>query len=156
MHIRRFNVGDEPSLWRVYNSAIHRIAALDYTPEQIQAWAPADMDMALWAQHMRAIRPFVAEIEGVVVGYADVQQHGYIDHFFVAGTHARQGIGRQLMQRIHTQAMSLGLTTLTAHVSKTAEPFFAHHGFDVVERRLPMLRGVTVQNAWMRKALGTD
>src|SRR5690606_28996913 len=76
----------------------------------------------------------------------DVQQDGYIDHFFVSGTHARQGIGTMLMARIHEEAMVLGLTELTSHVSKTAEPFFTLHGFHVVERRFPMLRGVILEN----------
>lgn len=153
MKIRRFQIGDETSLFRVYFSAVHLVASRDYSAQQVQAWAPADLDMDLWAARMREIRPFVAEMDGEVVGYADVQRNGYMDHFFVSGTHGRQGIGRRLMQRIHEEAMSLGLTELTSDVSKTAEPFFIHHGFQVVERRFPVRRGVTLQNALMRKLL---
>lgn len=58
--------------------------------------------------------PFVAEIDGEVVSYADVQPDGYIDQFFVSGIHGRQGIGRRLMERIHEEAMSLGVTALTS------------------------------------------
>ena len=57
------------------------------------------------------------------------------------------------MARIHEEAQSLGLVELTSNVSKTAEPFFALHGFHVVERRFPVRRGVTLQNALMRKSL---
>lgn len=153
MNIRRFQVGDEAALFRVYFSAIHRVAALDYTSEQVQAWAPADMDVALWANRMREIRPFIAELYGEVVGYADVQHDGYIDHFFVSGTHGRKGIGSSLMKRILEEAKLLDLTELTSDVSKTAESFFAIHGFHVVERKFPILRGITLQNARMRKSL---
>lgn len=153
MKIRRFQLGDETALFQVYFSAIHHVAAADYTSEQVQAWAPADMDMVLWANRMRAIRPFIAELDGEAVGYADVQHDGYIDHFFVSGTHGRRGIGRSLMERIHEEAKLLGLTELTSDVSKTAEPFFAIHGFHVVERRFPIRRGVTLQNALMRKVV---
>lgn len=31
----------------------------------------------------------------------------------------------------------------------------AHHGFHVIERKFPVCRGVTLQNARMRKALGS-
>lgn len=99
------------------------------------------------------MQPFVAEQGGEIVGYADVQPNGYIDHFFVSGRHARQGIGQRLMQRIHQEADALGLTELTSHVSKTAEPFFLRNGFEVVERQLPVRRGVVLQNAVMRKVL---
>ena len=154
MEIRRFRPGDEAALFRVYFTAIYELASRDYSPEQVQAWAPADFDMGLWAHLVQRIRPFVAERNNEVVGYADVQPDGYIDHFFVSGSHPRQGIGTRLMTRIHEEARSLGLTELTANVSKTAEPFFALHGFQVVERQFPVRRGVTLQNALMRKALG--
>lgn len=57
------------------------------------------------------------------------------------------------MQRIHEEAAALGLTELRSDVSKTAEPFFRLHGFEVVERRFPVRRGVVLQNAMMRKTL---
>lgn len=153
MEVRRFRLGDEAALFRVYFSAIHEVAARDYSPEQVEAWAPADLDADLWTSRVRGIRPFVVEHGGEIVGYADVQPGGYIDHFFVSGAHPRQGIGTKLMARIHEEAKSLGLTELTSDVSKTAESFFALHGFRVIERRFPVLRGVTLQNALMRKEL---
>lgn len=153
MEIRRFRLGDETALLRVHISAIHIISSKDYTPEQIEAWAPSDFDAGLWASRIREIAPFVVEVGNEIVGYADVQRNGYIDQFFVSGTHGRQGIGIRLMARIHEEARSLGLTELTSDVSKTAEPFFALHGFQVVERRFPIRRGVVLQNALMRKAL---
>jgi putative acetyltransferase len=153
MEIRRFMPGDEAALFRVYFTAIHRIASRDYSPEQVEAWAPADLDKEMWAQRVQGIRPFVVELDHEIVGYADLQADGYIDHFFVSGAHPRQGIGTRLMARIHEEAGALDLTALSSHVSKTAEPFFALHGFQVVERRFPVLRGVTLENSLMRKAL---
>ncbi len=151
MHIRRFQIGDEAALFEVFHSAIHRIAARDYTPEQLQAWAPADMNRDLWRDRMRGIRPFVAEIDGRIAGYADVQDNGYIDHFFVSGHHPRQGIGNALMARIDEEARRLSLAELSADVSRTAQPFFERHGFTVVELRYPLRRGVVIPNAYMRK-----
>jgi putative acetyltransferase len=153
MEIRRFKLGDEAALFDVFFSAIHQTAAHDYSQEQIDAWAPTDYDQEAWAQYQQKNRPFVAVLNGNIVGYADVQPNGYIDHFFVCGNHPRQGIGTQLMARIHQEADALGLTELTANVSKTAEPFFALHGFQVLERGWPVRRGVPLQNARMRKTL---
>src|SRR5580704_6773468 len=93
VQIRPYKPGEEQALFAVYYSAIHLTASRDYTPEQIQAWAPKGLDMNLWACRIRGINPFVAESNGEVVGYADLQANGYIDHFFVSGTHARRGIG---------------------------------------------------------------
>jgi hypothetical protein len=69
VQIRRYGPGEERALFEVYYSAIHLTASRDYTAEQIQAWAPKDLDMNLWAKRIRGINPFVAEMNGEVVGY---------------------------------------------------------------------------------------
>ena len=153
MEVRKFEEGDAPQLFDVFFSAVHLVASRDYTAEQVAAWAPVDSDMAAWADRMRTIRPFVVSVDGEIGGYADVQPNGYITHFFVSGHHPRRGIGALLMRRLHEEAESLGLDRLSADVSLTAEPFFRHFGFEVVERRLPVRRGVTLDNALMRKPL---
>lgn len=153
MRIRRFNPGEEPALFEIYHSAIHFIARREYTEAQVNAWAPSNLDCERWANRMRAINPFVAEIEGKLVGYADVQENGYIDHFFVSGWHPRQGIGRSLMTILESEAKRLQVTELTSDVSRTAQPFFERFGFQIVEHRVPVIRGVEVPNALMRKSI---
>jgi putative acetyltransferase len=153
MNIRDFRIGDEATLYQVLHSAVHRIASRDYTFKQLNAWAPAEPDHEAWMIKMRALRPFVAEIDGVIAGYADLQPSGYIVHFFVSADFPRQGVGCLLMDRIHEKASRLGITELTSDVSKTAQPFFAHFGFEIIEQRFPVRQGVTIPNALMRKIL---
>ena len=153
MNIRRFQLGEELALFEVYYSAIHLIAKNDYSEEQLNAWAPLDLDRQLWVNRINGINPFVAEIDGQPVGYADIQQNGYIDHFFVSGHYPRQGIGKALMEFIHSEANCLNLTELSANVSLTAQPFFKRFGFVVVEQRKPVIRGVELRNFFMRKSL---
>jgi putative acetyltransferase len=133
-------------------TAIHGIASRDYTPEQIEAWAPKDLDVERWAERVRRINPFVVEDNDEIVGYADVQPSGYIDQFFVSGDHPRRGIGRLLMDRIHEEAQKLCLIELTSDVSRTAEQFFIHYGF-VWSNDAPVRRDVTIPNALMSKML---
>jgi len=57
------------------------------------------------------------------------------------------------MERLHAQAQAWRLQALHADVSLTAEPFFARFGFTVVERRMPVRRGVALPNALMHKTL---
>ena len=148
--IRRYRPGEEAALFEIYHSAIHLLASRDYAPEQIQAWAPRDLDQGLWAARIRGIHPFVAELGGELVGYADLQANGYIDHFFVSGHHGRRGIGTALMNHLLDQARAASLTELTSDVSRTAQPFYERFGFTVVEERRPELRGVVIPNALMR------
>lgn len=147
--IRPFRTGDEPRLHAVFHAAVHGLAASHYRPEQLEAWAPTDYDAAQWNDRIRRIQPFVAEIDTLPVAYADLQANGYIDHFFVSAAHARRGIGQQLMDHILALARQRGLERVQAHVSLSAEPFFARNGFAVTTRQTVVARGVSLANALM-------
>jgi len=153
MDVRPFRDGDALSLFQVFYSSVHDIAYRDYAPEQIDAWAPAETDMAKWSERMRHLAPFVVEADDVAIAYADLQPTGYIDHFYVTGAYSRRGAGRLLMAAIHEKAHRCDIAVLTSDVSRTAQPFFAYFGFDVVEQRSVEIRGVVVPNASMRKLL---
>ncbi|MCE9605528.1 MAG: GNAT family N-acetyltransferase [Planctomycetia bacterium] len=153
MQIREFRLGDEPALRTVFYSAVHGLASRDYTPEQLDAWAPRAYDAARWAERMQTLRPFVVEDAGRIAAYASVNPSGFIDHFFVATSYARRGLGTLLMTRIHQAAEEQGVAVLESHVSLTAQPFFKKFGFTIVEQRLPVVSGVALSNAAMRKEL---
>lgn len=153
MHIRHFRTGDESALYKVYFSAVHQIAARDYSPEQVNAWAPVEQDRELWGNRMHAIKPLVAELDDEIVGYADLQNSGHINHFFVSGFKPKLGIGSLLMNRILQDAKLLRLEKITADVSKTAESFFTRYDFVMLERRSLVRRGVVLQNVAMHKLL---
>lgn len=156
MLIRPFRDGDESELFAVFYSSIHGLAAKDYSVEQINAWAPENLDQDIWRNRMRGISPFVVEYEEQLVAYADLQPNGYIDHFFVSAQFARKGIGSILMQHLHLIASVQGITELSSDVSRTAQPFFEHFGFSVVAQRNPVVRGVVVPNALMQKTLAPN
>ncbi|WP_201786746.1 GNAT family N-acetyltransferase [Serratia symbiotica] len=101
MLIRPYKPGEELTLRKVFHSAVHHLAHQYYSPEQINAWAPNTYDVQEWNKRINILKPFVAEINGNILGYADLQPSGYIDHFFVTSSHARQGIGNALM--LHLQ-----------------------------------------------------
>lgn len=153
MRIRRFLSGEEQALRSVFHSAVHTLATRDYSADQLEAWAPKQYDEVQWVERMRAIQPYVAEIDGSVVGYADLQPDGYIDHFYVNGLHAGRGVGTALMQHILLTASEHSIIELWSNVSLTAEPFFSKWDFFVETRRTVLVRGVSLANARMRKKL---
>lgn len=154
VQVRAFRDDDPSALHDVFYSAIHGTASANYTQEQVDAWAPAEVDQASWAERMRGIAPFVAEEDGRIIGYADVQADGYVDHFFVAASAGRRGVGSALMRQIHAAAAERGIGALHSNVSITARPFFEKWGFVVETEQHPVARGVTMTNYLMRKALG--
>lgn len=153
MLIRNFRPGDAPLLRTVFHAAVHQLAARDYTAEQREAWAPLAHDAAQWAARLQARQPFVAELDGEIAGFADLQESGYIDLFFVAPGFAGRGVAKALMAHLHASAADRGIAALSADVSLTAEPFFIKSGFTVGQRQQVERAGVVLANARMSKAL---
>ena len=140
-------------LRHVFTSSVHTLAARDYRPEQLAAWAPHDHDAVQWADRMQRIQPFVAELDGTVAGFTAVQPSGYIELFFVSGDHAGRGVATALMAHLEASAQAQGVAALHANVSLRAERFFLASGFVIEVRQEVERAGVMLRNARMRKVL---
>ncbi len=153
LRIRPFRHGDEAALLALFRTTIRTVNRRDYTDEQVQAWAPDDIDKGHWTRRIRGINPFVCESGARIVGYADVQDSGYIDHFFVHHEAQGQGVGKALFAAIFDKAKHKGITELTSQVSITARPFFEKMGFDVVQSQVVTMNDVELTNYRMRMSL---
>lgn len=149
--IRRWEPDDNSALRQVFFSSVHGLAGQFYSKNQINAWATKEYDPKKWAAQMALLKPFIAEVNGHIAGYADLQPTGLIDHFFVAKPFASQGVGTALMRHIFEQASERKLPRLYAFVSLGAESFFAKFGFEVEARQSIAINGSALQNAMMAK-----
>lgn len=153
MILRDYVESDGPATLDVFRRAIRVTAARDYSPEQVAAWASDEIDPDGWADRRRASRTRVAEVDGRVVGFTDVDDRGYVDMLFVDPAFARRGVATALLEWAATTAQSLGAAELSTHASLTARPFFEAHGFTAVVEQRPVLRGVALTNFVMRRDL---
>lgn len=151
--IRPYQAKDTATLWQLFFNTIRQINVQDYTQEQVEAWASKDINMKDWIEHLNQLSPYIAEINGKIVGYADLQPNGLIDHFFCHHQYQGCGVGKALMTHIDEQAKQRNLTRLHANVSITAKPFFEHAGFVVKEKQNVSLRGQLFTNYKMEKCL---
>lgn len=147
--IREFKIGDEAELWSVFYTSIHQVCSNNYSEEQIQAWAPADLDQAIWVKKMQSLKPYVAIDGRKIVGYADLQIDGKIDHFFVHGDHQGQGVGNRLMNKI--LKVGVNKDRLYSEVSHTAKPFYEKNGFTVTKVQKVTMRAVELTNSLMER-----
>ncbi len=153
MEIRRYKENEITDLWNLYFSTIHNVNMVDYTKEQINAWAPKDLDESIWQQKIINVNPYVAIIESKIVGYGDVQNDGLIDHFFCHHKFQRKGIGSKLYSWLERNAIERNLSRVYSEVSITARPFFLSKGFKVIEEQTLSLRGQNLINYKMSKRL---
>jgi putative acetyltransferase len=129
MRIRPYIDRDAAATLEVYLRAVRGTASRDYSPEQIAAWAPDDMDLARWAER-RAAAATVVAVEGErVVGFADLVGDGYVDMTFVDPDVGGRGIATALVETVVDLARSRGTTRMTVRASITARPFFERRGF---------------------------
>lgn len=147
--VHPYSCGLETELFGVFFSAIKDVCSDDYTPEQIAAWLPSSYDADKWKSLMDKLKPYIAKVDGQVAGYADLQDDGYIDHFFVSARHQSQGVATALMDTL----LKAGARheRLYAHVSITARPFFEHKGFAVISENVVMRKGVELKNYIMER-----
>ncbi len=141
MEVRRFEQGEEAEIWSIFYNTIHHINSSHYSPDQINAWAPDDLAEDIWMGKIQEISPYVVVLNGKIVGYADLQKSGYIDHFFCHHEHQRKGVGSNLFSFLEYKALQRGISELSADVCITAKPFFESKGFEVIKEQLIQLRG---------------
>jgi len=144
--VRKFTTGDEKALWQIKYDTIRKINIKNYSEQQVQAWAPDFFEESKWTQRVKEMNPFVAEIDGNIVGYADVQSDGYIDHFFCHFEYQGRGIGKALMKALFEEGQAAGIRRFYSHVSLTAKPFFEHFGFTSIKQQSVEIRGQFLTN----------
>ena len=149
--IRPFKATDAPALRALKYATIRQVNRKDYTEQQLQAWAPDEYDESEWLARISAMNPLVATLDGVIVGFADVQDDGYIDHFFCHVDYQGQGIGKALMNEILAISQLKSVKRLYSHVSITARPFFEHYGFYVVREQQVDIRSELLTNFVMER-----
>jgi putative acetyltransferase len=151
IEIRKYQESDALDLWAIFYHTVRNVNLRDYSQAQVEAWAPDDFSSEIWKRKMNLLSPFVAEIDGKIVGYSDLQENGLIDHFFCHHEHQGKGVGRQLMEYVLRVGELQGITRLYSEVSITARPFYERFGFKVIEEQTIEVRGQKLCNFVMEK-----
>ncbi len=151
MNIRKFHHQDTQEIMQLFYDTVHNINIRDYTPEQVNAWAPQYMDYRRWNEHLHSKMSYVAELDGKIIGFAQLEPDGHIDCFYCHKDFQRMGVGSKLLETLETQAEALGIKRVFAEVSITAKDFFEHQGFQVINQQTVERRGVKLINYRMDK-----
>jgi putative acetyltransferase len=156
MEIRRYQLGEESAIWSVYFEATRESIARDYHPDLIERWAPRNHDMKAWAERLAHKNPFIAKLDGQIVGMAEIERNGFIDYFYVHPRWQGRGIGKALLATLESEAMKAGVKTILTDVSVTAQSFFLSQGFGIIEAKSNVILGHPAPNFRMQKTLGSE
>lgn len=154
IRIRPASGSDAPQIAHLFHETVHQVNARDYSPAQVEAWAPTVYSDAAWRRRLRTGYSLVAQRDGEVVGFAILDRDlGYLDSFFVHYRYQGRGVGRALLNGVEKAARRAGLEFLVTDASITAEPFFRARGFLRVRRQKRIYRGQVFRQYRMSKIL---
>lgn len=148
MILRPYRSEDCPALARLFYDTVHTVNARDYTPEQLDAWADGQVDLTAWDESFRAHHTLVAEENSEILGFADMDNMGYLDRLYVHKDYQSRGVATALCDALEAACPAKAFTT---HASLTARPFFEGRGYRVLRRQAVVRRGVALDNFVMEK-----
>lgn len=148
MIIRKYQSSDCESIARLFYETVHEINAKDYTKEQLNAWAGERIDLKQWDASFLKHHSFVAVEHEMLVGFGDMDQHGYLERLFVHKDYQRKGIATAICDRLEG---IIGEGKIITHASITAKPFFEKRGYRVVKQQQVQRQGISLINYIMVK-----
>lgn len=151
--IRLFQPADAEEIANLFHQTVREVNIADYTLKQVEAWAPDDIYFRNWAKACAERFTYLAEIEGIVAGFGELETDGHIDCFYCHKDYQRMGIGKQIYAAIETKAKELGINRLYVEASITAKPFFSDLGFHSIKEQQVECRGEKFINYVMEKQL---
>lgn len=151
--IRLFEAQDVEQIARLFHETVRDVNIRDYSDQQVRAWAPDNIHFRNWLEICSNRFTVVADDEGVIAGFGELEPNGHIDCFYCHKAYQRCGVGRQIYQAIEAQAIELSISRLFTEASITAKPFFQRMGFSVIKAQEVTRRSETFINYAMEKCL---
>lgn len=151
MPMRKWRPQDLDATIETFRRAVHELAAGDYTPEELAAWAPAEADHGAWERRMEDSRGWIFEINGKLGGFITTDAPGHIDLLYVHPDYKRMGVASALLELLVADAGAAGVTALRTEASRTAKPFFEQAGFTVLRAERVERGGVVLERFVMER-----
>ena len=152
MILRKYVKTDCAELAELFYDTVHTVNTKDYTQEQLDVWATGKVNLEAWNKSFQAHHTVVAELDGQIVGFGDMDETGYLDRLYVHKDYQRRGVATAICDALEQNTKA---AELTAHASITARPFFEKRGYAVVREQQVERRGVLLTNFVMQKNEGS-
>ena len=148
MILRKYTETDCATLAWLFYDTVHAVNARDYSREQLDAWATNRVNLKAWNESFQAHHTVVAEMDGKIVGFGDMDETGYLDRLYVHKDYQRRGVATAICDVLEQNTKA---TELTTHASITARPFFEKRGYTARREQQVERRGVWLTNFVMKK-----
>lgn len=148
MTLRDYCKTDCAELARLFYDTVHTVNAKDYSRAQLDAWATGEVNLEAWNKSFQVHNTVVAEMDGQIVGFGDMDETGYLDRLYVHKDYQRRGVATAICDALEQNTKAAEFAT---HASITARPFFEKRGYTVVREQQVERRGILLANFVMKK-----
>lgn len=148
MELRQYRPEDCAEMAQMFYDTVHTVNARDYSEAELNAWATGQVDQAAWNESFLAHRTLVAVENGTIIGFADMDETGYLDRLYVHREHQGRGVATALCDALESGS---GAGRFVTHASITAKPFFERRGYRVVRKQQVERHGIRLTNFVMSR-----
>ena len=147
MELRCYESKDLPEIADLFRKTILTVNCRDYSQEQVEVWAKRWQNLLRRDEWFLHLFTLVAEQDGKIIGYGNIDESGYLDHLYVHRNYQRQGVATALCEalEVHTDC------NVTVDASITAKPFFEQRGYKLLKENSVELEGIFLTNFTMVK-----
>ena len=149
MIIRKYQPKDCKEITELFYNTVHNVNKKDYTKEQLEVWAPVNADLEKWNKSLTEHYSLVAVEKGIITGFADIDETGYLDRLYVHKDYQKKGVATALCDKLEARAFE----KIVTHASITAKPFFEKRGYNVIKKQQVLRGGLLLTNYVMEKSI---
>ncbi len=139
-------------MMQLFYDTVHTVNARDYRKDQLNRWAPLDVDKKFWQQRLKRNVCKVAFINNIMVGFTELEDE-HVETMYVHKDFQRRKVAANLIDELLQIASERKYSVLTTEASVTAKPFFEAFGFQVTRVKKKLFNGKDFTNFQMTKDL---
>ena len=106
--VRTFQKEDLEQVLQLFYETVHTVNAKDYNELQLQAWAPNRLDRESWLKSLEKNISYVADHNGVILGFGDYNDDHYVDRLFTHKDYQGKRVASYILQMLEKEAVKLG------------------------------------------------
>lgn len=150
--IHTYQTVDCVEIVKLFYETVHAVNAADYTKEQLDAWTAGSETRRAFEWNLSFLEhtSLTAKTGGKIIGFADMDDEGYLDRLYIHKDYQRIGVAAALVRELESHSDKRSFRTFA---SITAKPFFKKQGYRAVKEQQVNRNGILLTNFLMVKEL---
>lgn len=156
MILRKYKSDDCLKLLKLFYDTVRTVNKKDYNDKQLSVWAPdnyIEEKYDIWQKSLSENFTIIAEKNGDIVGFGDIEKNGYLNRLFVHKDYQHRGVASSIVKELEKYAEKICICTIITEASITAKPFFVRMGYTLIKEQQVEKKEILLTNYVMEKKI---